>query len=45
MLEEKWTVKTTHEGHKWNGPKQYEDKSKKLMMLPSDLALVADPGG
>jgi len=28
---------------KWNGPKQYEDKgSKTLMMLPTDMAIVKD---
>lgn len=37
LLEEKWTEK------KWNGPKQYEDKTGKLMMLPTDMALIEDP--
>ncbi|CAF1313480.1 unnamed protein product [Didymodactylos carnosus] len=37
LLEEKWTVR------KWSGPKQYENSSKDLMMLPADLALVSDP--
>jgi len=37
LLDEKWTWK------KWNGPKQYEDKkTKTLMMLPTDMALVSD---
>jgi cytochrome c peroxidase len=36
LLETKWTVK------QWDGPKQYEDPSKELMMLPGDLALVED---
>lgn len=37
LLEETWNWR------KWNGPKQYEDKStKSLMMLPTDLALVKD---
>lgn len=37
LLNEKWNVR------KWNGPKQYEDKTtKSLMMLPTDMALVAD---
>ncbi|KFH45785.1 Cytochrome c peroxidase-like protein [Hapsidospora chrysogenum ATCC 11550] len=37
LLEEKWQWK------KWNGPKQYEDKStKSLMMLPTDMVLVQD---
>ena len=26
----------------WSGPFQYEDGSKKLMMLPTDLALIKD---
>jgi hypothetical protein len=26
----------------WNGPLQYSDSSGKLMMLPTDLALVED---
>jgi cytochrome c peroxidase len=37
LLDNKWTVK------KWNGPKQYEDPSGALMMLPADMALVEDP--
>ncbi|TVY47010.1 Cytochrome c peroxidase, mitochondrial [Lachnellula occidentalis] len=37
LLNEKWQWK------KWNGPKQYEDKTTKtLMMLPTDMALVSD---
>ncbi|TVY83295.1 Cytochrome c peroxidase [Lachnellula suecica] len=37
LLDEKWSWK------KWNGPKQYEDKStKSLMMLPTDMALISD---
>lgn len=37
LLESKWDVK------KWDGPKQFEDReSKSLMMLPTDLALVKD---
>lgn len=36
MIEKKWTVK------KWDGPTQYEDESKALMMLPSDMALYKD---
>lgn len=36
-MNEKWSWR------KWNGPKQYEDvKSKTLMMLPTDMALVQD---
>lgn len=37
LIEEKWQWK------KWNGPKQYEDKTtKSLMMLPTDMVLVQD---
>ena len=37
LLEEVWVPKT------WAGPKQYEDaRTKTLMMLPTDLALVED---
>eukprot|EP00798_Chlamydomonas_sp_ICE-L_P001325 gene1325-32681_t len=35
LMENKWTKK------KWSGPLQYEDKSKTLMMLPTDMALVS----
>jgi cytochrome c peroxidase len=39
LVEEKWQWK------KWNGPKQYEDeKTKSLMMLPTDMVLVQDKG-
>ncbi|PIA93089.1 Cytochrome c peroxidase, mitochondrial [Cercospora beticola] len=37
LFDEKWQWK------KWNGPKQYEDKkTKSLMMLPTDLAIIKD---
>lgn len=37
LLDEKWQWK------KWDGPKQYEDKAtKSLMMLPTDYALIQD---
>jgi cytochrome c peroxidase len=36
LLNTKWTEK------KWEGPKQFEDPTGELMMLPSDLALVED---
>eukprot|EP01127_Copromyxa_protea_P023452 TRINITY_DN8774_c0_g1_i1.p1 TRINITY_DN8774_c0_g1~~TRINITY_DN8774_c0_g1_i1.p1 ORF type:complete len:261 (-),score=50.92 TRINITY_DN8774_c0_g1_i1:54-836(-) len=36
LIELKWTPR------KWDGPLQYEDPSGKLMMLPTDLALVED---
>jgi cytochrome c peroxidase len=38
LLGEKWGWKN------WKGPKQYEDKkTKTLMMLPADMAMVQDP--
>jgi cytochrome c peroxidase len=37
LLEEQWKLRT------WKGPAQYEDKSKTLMMLPTDLVLIKDP--
>ena len=43
LLEEKWTPKTTHEGKPWTGPAQFESPDGKLMMLPSDMALLDDP--
>jgi len=43
LVEERWSPKLTHNGKPWTGPDQYEDASGQLMMLPSDLALVADP--
>ncbi|KAF3919395.1 Catalase-peroxidase [Orbilia brochopaga] len=36
LLNEKWNWR------KWNGPAQFEDKSKALMMLPTDMSLVKD---
>ncbi|KAF3906637.1 Catalase-peroxidase [Dactylellina cionopaga] len=36
LANEKWNWK------KWNGPAQYEDKTKTLMMLPTDMVLVKD---
>ena len=42
LLDEKWTVKKTHEGKPWTGPMQYEDKTGAIMMLPSDIALIQD---
>jgi cytochrome c peroxidase len=42
LLEEKWTLKKTHNGKKWEGPPQYETKDGQLMMLHSDVALVED---
>ncbi|GKY90772.1 hypothetical protein MPSEU_000050000 [Mayamaea pseudoterrestris] len=43
LLEERWSLKTTHNGKPWKGPDQYEDSTGQLMMLPGDLALIADP--
>lgn len=43
LLEERWSPKTTHNGKPWTGPDQYEDSTGNLMMLPSDIALIADP--
>jgi len=37
LLNEEWQER------KWEGPKQYDDKSKELMMLPTDMALLDDP--
>merc|ERR1712196_208918 len=50
LVEEPWTPKMTHKpdpmnGSKscpWKGPMQYEDKTGKLMMLPSDIVLTKD---
>ena len=36
LLRVPWTIKD------WDGPMQFEDPTGKLMMLPSDLALVQD---
>ncbi|KAK9789615.1 putative Cytochrome c peroxidase mitochondrial [Seiridium cardinale] len=36
LLSEKWTAR------KWDGPKQFQDKGKTLMMLPADVALTQD---
>ena len=36
LLEEKWNWRN------WSGPKQYQDKTKGLMMLPTDVALIED---
>ncbi|KZO98799.1 class II peroxidase [Calocera viscosa TUFC12733] len=36
LMNDKWTWR------KWDGPRQLQDKTKTLMMLPSDFALVQD---
>ncbi|KAL3775894.1 hypothetical protein ACHAWO_012912 [Cyclotella atomus] len=43
LIEERWSPKISHNGKPWNGPDQFEDSTGKLMMLPSDLALIQDP--
>lgn len=42
LVEERWSPKVTHNGKPWDGPDQYEDSTGKLMMLPSDIALIQD---
>jgi len=42
LLENKWTIKTTHKGKPWTGPMQFEDPTGDLMMLPSDIVLIQD---
>jgi cytochrome c peroxidase len=42
LLENTWTIKTTHKGEPWNGPTQFEDPTGDLMMLPSDIVLIQD---
>jgi len=42
LLENKWTIKTTHKGRPWTGPLQFEDPTGELMMLPSDMVLIQD---
>jgi len=37
LKEAKWTERN------WKGPKQYEDETKSMMMLPTDLELLNDP--
>jgi len=36
LLDEKWTER------KWNGPRQFQDSTGELMMLPADLAFIQD---
>jgi len=43
LLEERWSPKYSHNGKVWRGPDQYEDSTGNLMMLPSDMVLLADP--
>lgn len=48
LVEERWSPKMTHKNKggssgPWTGPDQYEDSTGNLMMLPSDIFLMADP--
>lgn len=43
LIEERWSPKMSHNGKPWDGPDQYEDSTGQLMMLPSDVFLMADP--
>lgn len=43
LLEERWSPKFSHNGGVWTGPDQFEDSTGNLMMLPSDMMLIADP--
>jgi hypothetical protein len=43
LVEERWSPKVTHNGKPWTGPDQFEDASGTLMMLPVDIALLAEP--
>lgn len=43
LLQERWSPKISHNGKPWTGPDQFEDKTGKLMMLPSDIVLIRDP--
>jgi len=42
LVENTWTIKTTHKGKPWTGPMQFEDPTGDLMMLPSDIVLLQD---
>jgi hypothetical protein len=37
LISRKWTER------KWDGPRQFEDETRTLMMLPTDIALIEDP--
>ena len=43
LLEERWTLKKTHEGKPWTGKPHYENPTGKLTMLPSDIMLIEEP--
>lgn len=38
-----WSPKLVHNGKPWTGPDQFEDSTGQLMMLPVDIALMAEP--
>ncbi len=38
LLSKKWTYK------KWDGPSQFEDETKSLMMLPTDMSVISGSG-
>jgi len=42
LIEERWSPKISRNGKPWTGPDQFEDSTGKLMMLPSDIALIKD---
>jgi cytochrome c peroxidase len=43
LLNERWSPKGSHNGKPWVGPDQFEDATGKIMMLPSDMAMILDP--
>jgi len=43
LLSERWSPKGSHNGKPWEGPDQFEDATGKIMMLPSDMAMILDP--
>ncbi|CAM9982999.1 unnamed protein product, partial [Phaeothamnion confervicola] len=42
LTDETWTLKTMHQGKKWEGPDQFENADGAIMMLPADMALLWD---
>lgn len=38
-----WSPKVSHNGKPWSGPDQFEDSTGQLMMLPTDIMLIAEP--
>jgi cytochrome c peroxidase len=43
LIDERWSPKYSHNGKVWKGKDQFENSTGNLMMLPSDMALIADP--